>query len=129
MRTRGVIVGVVGIAMVAVSALTAMTTATAAEPAQVGRYSTIESAVAVPAMSQAVYLASVKQAGAGTTIAAQSDAAMIDSGKSLCADIAGGATRATFAKQVYDYGIDAAVFRDLLSASVMTFCPESAGIL
>ena len=85
--------------------------------------------VAVPALTQAVYLATVKQVGAGTTIVDQSDAAMIASGKSLCASIADGATRASFAKQVYDYGIDARVFRALLEASVLTYCPASADIL
>ena len=80
-------------------------------------------------MSRAQFLTAVRQAGAGTMVAQQTDAYLVDSAKSLCADMDRGATAKTFASQVYQYGIDAGVFRELLRASVLTYCPQHEDVL
>ena len=90
---------------------------------------TSSSPAAEPAMTQDRYLELVRAAGAGTTIAGRTDAELIASGKSLCSDLDHGATAATFAQQVYQYGIDAWVFKRLLSAAVYAYCPNHADVL
>lgn len=79
--------------------------------------------------SQGVYLAAIRSAGAGTTIADQTDADLIHSGRSLCADIDRGYTWATFKQQTEQYDVDTDLFRKLLRAAVYTYCPQQANVL
>jgi len=124
MSTRGYIVGVVGIAMVAVSALTAMTTATAAEPAQVGRYSTVESAVAMDATS--AYLVQMRGMLVGQNIHDQTDAELIASGRAVCAnEIAAGMTWGDLPALTEKWGLSLAFTRAYVASAVGAFCPAA----
>lgn len=105
----------------------------------IGGTSSQASASAVaPASSTASFLAAVRQFGAGTTIAAQSDADLIASGKSLCADIAAGQSVGSYwatvastyspklakAAGVTSYAQWVSIFGAWRQVSILTFCPQ-----
>ena len=75
-----------------------------------------------------MFVATVRQIGAGTTIADQTDAYLIRAGKSVCADFDKGATRASMWRQVSAY-YSPSVFQGILQASVLTFCPSHLSVL
>lgn len=84
--------------------------------------------VAVVASSDAAFVAVVRQIGAGTTIADQTDAYLIRGGKSICADIDAGATRASMWASVSKY-YTPQMFQGVLQASVLAFCPGHLTVL
>jgi hypothetical protein len=77
-------------------------------------------------MDKAAYLVTIRGLLAGKPGQAQSDADLYASGKSICADIDAGATSATFEKQIKDYGLDRNVYRVIIRASILTFCPDDS---
>jgi len=121
MSTRGYIVGAVGIAMVAVSALTAMTTATAVEPAQVGRYSTIESAV--PESIDSRYLATMRVLTPGTALAKSTDADLAAFARGFCANGAdvSGLSQTAEVKSMFGTGPDSV--RVMFRIMAAYYCP------
>jgi len=127
MSTRGYIVGAVGIAMVAVSALTAMTTATAAEPAQVGRYSTVESAQTGSAVDGS-FLISVRAISAGSNMSRIADADVIAMGHTFCSAIDAGITAADFKTSADLMGIPRGTYRAVLATSEAFYCPSHLGV-
>ena len=86
------------------------------------------SQAAQPPSPTALFVATLRQIGAGTTIADQTDAYLINGGKSICTDIRNGATRVSMWKQVSAYYTPSA-FQGVLQASVVTFCPEHLSVL
>jgi hypothetical protein len=97
-----------------------------AEPPRAEHASTRDTLVTPGAMDQETYLATIRGLLAGKDGASQSDDDLIAGGKSICSDIDAGATSATFEKQIVDYGLDRAVYRTVIRASIMTFCPEDS---
>lgn len=107
--------------MVAASALTAMTTATAAEPAQVGRYSTVESAVAMTPAS--TYLVTMRGLMVGSE---RTDVELLASGREVCInEVAHGMTWVTLAEKVDAMDLSLPFYRAYVQAAVSAFCPSA----
>lgn len=118
---------VAGVALVGLAALTASSAqAEAPRTEHAKATATVETLVTPGAMDQETYIATIRGLLAGKPGSEQSDADLIAGGKSICTDIANGATSATFEKQIVDYGLDRAVYRTIIRSSIMTFCPESS---
>jgi len=83
---------------------------------------------AAPMSATSTFVATVRQIGAGTTIADQTDAYLVRAGRSVCASLDSGATRQTMWAQVSGY-YDPSAFQGLLQASILTFCPAHLGAL
>lgn len=84
---------------------------------------------AAPAMTQATYIETIRALLAGQPGDSQSDKDLIAGGKSICTDIDNGADYGTFEQQIDQYDLNAAVYRVIIRSSVLTFCPEDAGVL
>jgi len=84
--------------------------------------------VAQPMSATATFVATVRQIGAGTTIADQTDAYLIRGGKSICADFDAGQTRQSMWAQVSPY-YSPRMFDGVLHAAVEAFCPAEASVL
>jgi len=92
--------------------------------------------VTAPMSVSATFVATVRQVGAGTTIADRTDAELIASGKGLCADLDSGISRVTFwlkvsnayqpglFKGVSSYTQWVSIWAGFRQASVVTFCPQ-----
>lgn len=106
-------------------ALLGTTTAASAGPKQAEP----ANSTVVPAMTQDTYLSTIRALLAGEPGDAQSDATLIDGGKSICSDIDAGATYDTFEDQMDEYQLNRAVYRVIIRSSVLTFCSQHAGIL
>ena len=109
----------------------AVSTASAAETVtpMVGRYATVESAVAVPAMSQSDYLTTVHGLLAGQEHFEMTDAAYVKSGRGMCAALSTGTNWSTLAKTTVEVDVDTVFFRAFVLASIQTFCPDQIGAL
>lgn len=83
----------------------------------------------VPTMSQATYLATIRALLAGEPGDSQSDATLVDGGKSICADVDNGATADTFEEQMDTYDLNRAVYRVIIRSSILTFCPQHSAVI
>lgn len=81
------------------------------------------------AMTQETYIQTIRALLSGQPGDAQTDTSLVDGGKSICADIDGGATYATFLDQMSEYDLNRAVYRIIIRSSVLTFCPEHSDLL
>lgn len=86
-------------------------------------------AAAAPTMTQDTYLATIRALLAGEPGDSQSDATLVEGGKSICADIEGGATAETFEEQIDVYGLNRAIYRVVIRSSVLTFCPQHSAVI
>jgi len=84
--------------------------------------------VVQPMSATETFVATVRQIGAGTTIADQTDAYLIRGGKSICADFKGGMTRASMWQQASPY-YSPRMFDGVIRAAVSAFCPAEASVL
>lgn len=84
---------------------------------------------AAPTMTQDTYLATIRALLAGEPGDSQSDATLVEGGKSICADIEGGATAETFEEQIDAYGLNRAVYRVVIRSSILTFCPKYSSVI
>ena len=57
----------------------------------------------------------------------QTDADLINGGRSICAEVSDGATWQTFSRQIEEVGGDFTFYRAAIRASVEAFCPASVG--
>jgi len=73
---------------------------------------------------QAEYVATMRALLVGKPGQAQSDATLIDGGKSICTQIDDGATRETFEAQIAEFDLDRTVYRVIVRSSIKTFCPQ-----
>lgn len=133
MNRRRLSQAVAGAALVAFTALGAtgaqadiQRTAPAPQAPAARAARTIERADVRAALDQDTYLTAIRGLLAGKPGAAQSDADLIASGKSICVDIDAGATSATFEQQIVDYQLDRAVYRTVIRVSILTYCPEDS---
>jgi len=85
-------------------------------------------AAVAPMSASASFVATVRQIGAGTTIADQTDAYLIRGGKSICADFDAGQTRQSMWDQVSPY-YSPWMFDGVLHAAVGAFCPSHLSAL
>jgi len=93
---------------------------------------------AAPMSDTSSFVATVRQIGAGTTIANRTDAEIIASGKAVCADIAAGQTVGAYWSQVAStysvrlgkatgvssYAQWVSIFGAWRQSSILTFCPS-----
>ena len=135
MEKRGVLrVGSIALAAVGVLAVTSGASAQV-DAAQVGRYGTVESAQALlPATAASEYVLTIRALISSRAHAEQSDADLVQAGKSLCAEIADGATWDTFSAQIAALpgsanASDFAFYRTVIRSAVFAFCPADAGVL
>jgi len=73
---------------------------------------------------RAEYLATMRALLVGHPGQDQSDATLIEGGRSICAQIEDGATRQTFEAQLVEFDLDRTVYRVIIRSSIKTFCPE-----
>jgi len=85
-------------------------------------------AAVAPMSTSASFVATVRQIGVGTTIMDQTDAYLINGGKSICADFKGGMTRASMWQQASPY-YSPRMFDGVVRAAVGAFCPEQSNVL
>lgn len=114
-----------GLALIGLTAITASSAQAGAPRAEITAAST-QLADAPRAMDQETYLATIRGLLAGEPGAEQPDSDLIAGGESICSDIDNGATSATFEQQIVDYDLNRAVYRTIIRASIMTFCPEDS---
>lgn len=123
MRKLAALVGAAAIALLAAAP------SSADAPAMTRFASAPAEKFAAPAMTQATYIETIRALLAGQPGDAQADKDLIAGGKSICVDIDNGADYGTFEQQIAQYELNAAVYKVIIRSSVLTFCPEDAGIL
>ena len=71
------------------------------------------------------YLQTVRVLLNGTSGGSQTDAQLVADGRSICSDVAHGASASTFTAQIHQYGMDYGLERALIRAAVLAYCPKA----
>ncbi len=124
MNKKSVAVGAVALAVAVAGTLTAAASTTGANTPTVA----VESASA-RAMDQGTYLAIIRGMMATRAEHERTDAELIASGRSICADVDAGATMSTFNDQIREIDGDQVFYHVAIRSSVLTFCPQHRDIL
>ena len=126
MDKKSVGVGAVALAVAVAGTLTAA--ASASSNAASAPTAVVES-TATRAMDQETYLTIIRGMMATRAEHERTDAELIASGRSICADVDAGATMSTFNDQIREIDGDQVFYHVAIRSSVLAFCPQHRDIL